>query len=72
MEDKFSMDRGGGGWFQDDSRALHSSSPPALWPGSVLGREVGDPCLRTSVVKAHGNYNHPIQAGLGKAQALQE
>lgn len=34
VEDNSSTDWGGGGWFQDDSRVLHSSSPPAVQPGS--------------------------------------
>ena len=36
MEDSFPQtgSRGRGRWFQDDSSALHSSSPPAVWPGS--------------------------------------
>ena len=34
VEDNFSTDQGGGRWCQDDSSALHSSSPTAVRPGS--------------------------------------
>ena len=34
VEDNFSMDEGGGGWFPDALSALHSSSPSAVRPGT--------------------------------------
>lgn len=52
MEDNSSTDHGSGGWFQDDSRAIHSSSRPAVCrvpnrpkPVLVCSPEVGAPAL---------------------------
>ena len=40
MEDNLAMDWGwGGGWFQDDSSALHSLCTLFLFPGSSAGKE---------------------------------
>ena len=55
MEDSFSMDQGLGGWFWDDSRALHSSSLLLCDPVPITGLDQHQPSvwrLGTPVRKA--------------------